>query len=48
VKTQHHASIEEMDDETHEATCQCGWEDGGYEDREDADHAAEEHLRETA
>jgi hypothetical protein len=42
--TAHSITVEELDDGSFDATCACGWEDTGYEEREDADAAGDEHL----
>lgn len=41
----HATHVEELDDGTFDVSCTCGWEDTGYEDWDDADAAADEHLR---
>ncbi len=42
----HVATVEEQADDMFDADCSCGWDDTGFEDREDAEVAVEEHLRE--
>lgn len=43
--TEHVISVEELDDGSWDATCECGWDATGYEEWEDAEAVGDEHVR---
>lgn len=43
--TDHSITFDELRDGSWDATCRCGWESTGHEDRDGAESAAEEHER---